>query len=66
MMVFISDTFWMLSDPLSNPLEVENYNLHLERKVGSREGVEEYKSQTSQFLSKDSSIPGILIMHETC
>lgn len=38
------------------PLEVENYDFHLERKVGSREGFEECKTHTCQFLSKDNSI----------
>jgi len=55
----------MLSDPFSNPLEVENYNLHLERKAESREDVEECKTRTSQLLSKDSSVPGIFVVHRT-
>lgn len=64
-LVFISDTFRMLSDLFSNALEVENYILHLERKVESSEGVEECKTRTDQFLRKDNSVPGILIMHQT-
>lgn len=53
----------MLSDPFSNPLEVENCSL--QREVKSREGIEECKTRTSQFLSKDSDVPGILMMHQT-
>lgn len=64
-LVFISDTFRMFSDLFLNPLEVENYILHLERKVESSKGLEECKTRTSQFVSKDNSVPGILIMHQT-
>lgn len=44
---FISDAYWSLSDPFSNPLEVESYDFHLEGKVG--------KTDRCQFLSEDSA-----------
>lgn len=49
----------------SYSLEVEGCNLHLGRKISSREAVEECKTQTSRFLSKDSSVLGNLVMHKT-
>lgn len=51
----ILDTCWLSSDPVSNPLEAESYDFHLERKVGSWEAVEEHKTDSCQFLSGDSA-----------
>lgn len=51
----ILDTCWLSFDPVSNPLEAESYDFHLERKVGSWEAVEEHKTDSCQFLSGDSA-----------